>query len=346
MSDLNLRPDHDPVAERDVHPVIQMPLDDPPARTLVELLKRAAVVRAESGVRIGRGAAAHPQPIRRREADSIGQVVFPLRILTGQAGQRIPQEFGTEPISARIDLFYLKLFRGGILLLDDREHPSILPPQDPPVAGRVLQLCGHQRHRAPLRQVFRICRIDRLRRDERRVPVEHQKVAPLCKRLGRHHHRMAGPAALRLPEKTAARGNGLFKQVLLVACYDIEFVNARCVAGILHPAEHRLEEHLAEHLRTVGPHPFPVPCRENDREPASVLLFHGTSPLYADGFAAGFFSANNREPKEPFASSIMSIFFRVCKGLDGNFAACRKFFAGLPDGGGKSPKNLLFFSWK
>src|SRR5690606_1155723 len=73
-----------------------------------------------------------------RQGNQIGQVVFALGVVVGQAGQPVCRLAARQHHDAGIAFVDLQLFRRGVLLLDDGLNPAALVTDDPSIAGRVL----------------------------------------------------------------------------------------------------------------------------------------------------------------------------------------------------------------
>ena len=78
------------------------------------------------------------------DGDQVGQVVLPLRVLSGNAPQRIEQRAEVERIDAGVDFLDLPLGRRGIPLLDDASEPPA-GPDDAAIAIRSIDDGGHHR---------------------------------------------------------------------------------------------------------------------------------------------------------------------------------------------------------
>ena len=150
---------------------------------------------------VGRDNGDHFDAILHRELHDVRQVVLALRVGIGQTRQPALEHRIGHRHESGVDLAQLALLAGGVLLLHDRAHRTVLA-HDAAVAGRV----GH--FNAQQRELFSAAAGDQLaqgrRLDQRHVAVQDQRGAVVGQEGRRLLHGMAGPQ-LRLLAREARR---------------------------------------------------------------------------------------------------------------------------------------------
>ncbi len=93
--------------------------------------------------------AVHDQAVLANDRHHVGQIALALRVVLAQPAQRRAQCGEVECVHTGVDFADFSLRRGGVGLLDDRDHLAVLGTQDASVPGRVGQCRGEHRHRRP-----------------------------------------------------------------------------------------------------------------------------------------------------------------------------------------------------
>ena len=152
---------------------------------------------------------AHGVAGRAQRRQHVGQVVLALGVVVGEPAERLSQRPGLEDIGPGVDLPDRQLLRRrvpGRLGLDHPLDPTLGIPHDPPVRARVLKLDRQHRRRGPRGGVRLEQRRDRLSRDQRHVPGEHQHRLGVFDQRQRSTDSPASPVRLRLNDSLDSIG--------------------------------------------------------------------------------------------------------------------------------------------
>ena len=184
--------------------------------------------------------------------DRVRKVELPLGVAGVELLERRPERAGGEGIGGGVELRDLALVRGGIPVLDDRLHASVVGADDPPVRKRAACLEREDRHRGALPLVLgdELCQVSR--GQQRRRRVEHEQVAFEPRErvpgrgdgvagtewlfLNRHPHSLVGVHRV-------GRGD------------DHDRVGSGLARGVDHPVDHAPAEQRVQVLRHGRPHP-------------------------------------------------------------------------------------------
>ena len=164
--------------------VAHVPLVDPLAHHPPRLGQLDPVVDAHRLLRVCRRQCRHLFPGSPGSGDHVGQVVFPLGVVVGQAGQQGEDPRRGKYVDAGIDLADGTLAWGGILLLDNALD-TVIAADDPPVAVRVGKVRGQHRDRGALFTMVGQQSRQRGSAQQRHIAAQQQQLAAKTLK-GRH----------------------------------------------------------------------------------------------------------------------------------------------------------------
>ncbi len=143
------------------------------------------------------------------DADDVGQVLLALRVVGRELPDGLAQQRVVERVDAGRDLADGQLVRGGVLVFDDPFDRAVGAAEHPAVAGRVGDHAGEQRGRRRGAGVLAHEGRERLRREQRGIPRDHDDDAGRVRghRLERQPDRVPGAVLLGLHHRHSLRGD-------------------------------------------------------------------------------------------------------------------------------------------